>query len=321
MTTSPALAEGRQEVTGFNLTTPEQHNAPPSNPSTYEQRTPSPSGHLEHQQNIPRRSSPAELPLTPPSSNGTFKAVNRIIAAFKDLQSGKSPREVEFLIEWEDYCELQDQLELDKELSDYVRCKLRCVNLNTPKIMNLRENLNRYDYDPKDKRLLLRMPTRVHELVLDRLDKEIERQIGQIRAGSGEAAILAAKIYCGRSSTFKLPSSDKKQSKNDPDASWYHARLRDHPVVVLEVSYSQRTENVHKRASRYIRDSRAGVRAVVVIDIDYNAEEEHTARNATYSVYRPELQDNKLRAVPYPNQKVLHHHERVFSYISHLTSS
>ena len=89
----------------------------------------------EHQENVLPLASPTEdhPHLAPPSATRIPKQVSQIVGFLRKLQAGIHPSSgewSEFPLEQEHYRELQHQLDLDKELSGYVRNKLRCVNFH-----------------------------------------------------------------------------------------------------------------------------------------------------------------------------------------------
>ncbi|KAF2803432.1 uncharacterized protein BDZ99DRAFT_173209 [Mytilinidion resinicola] len=106
---------------------------------------------LTQHQNITPPSSFAEPPLTPPPTDEKpFAQAHRVIALFKEIRAGRHikrhPR-TEFQLATGDYDEIECRLERS-ELSGYVKDKIR------------------YDYGGKSDRLVVRMPTAVHELFI-----------------------------------------------------------------------------------------------------------------------------------------------------------
>ena len=82
---------------------------------------------------------------------------------------------------------------------------------------------SRYDYDAIYHRLVVRMPTAVHELFVARVEDTIFKRLKSIREGSDGAAAFARKIYPTRSTGIYLPVDDATpdiKSKHEPDASF-----------------------------------------------------------------------------------------------------
>lgn len=137
-------------------------------------------------------------------------------------------------------------------------------------------------------RLVVRMPTDVHELFLDRVEDAIRSQLKDIRSGSSKAAYFARKVRPARSSTICFPVENaisNANSKYEPDASFRHADAK-YPGVIIEVAYSQKRTRLGRLAEDYLLDSNASVRVVVGLNIEYG---EKRSRKATVSVWRTHI--------------------------------
>ncbi|KAF2804423.1 uncharacterized protein BDZ99DRAFT_525631 [Mytilinidion resinicola] len=100
--------------------------------------------------------------------------------------------------------------------------------------------MGRYDYDEESDRLVVRMPTAVHELFITRVEDAIFSQLKSISDGLGAAAAFAQKVYPARSTEIYFPVdsvSSGRKSKHEPDASFWHNDAQ-YPGVVIEVAYS-----------------------------------------------------------------------------------
>lgn len=92
---------------------------------------------------------------------------------------------------------------------------------------------SRYDYDAIYHRLVVRMPTAVHELFVACVEDAIFSQLKSIRKGSDSAAAFARKVYPTRSTEIYLPVDDATpdiKSKHEPDASF---AIKMHDILVL----------------------------------------------------------------------------------------
>lgn len=162
----------------------------------------------------------------------------------------------------------------------------------------------RYDYDEENCRLVVRMPSAVHELFIDGLEDEIRSQLKAIRGGSDAKAQFAQKVRAARSTEIRFAANaSSSQSKYEPDASFGHIDAQ-YPGVVIEVAYSQKKKRLGRLAENYLLDSDASVRVVVGLDIEYGKD----SCKATLSIWRPELSDSpsgpELRAVDVVADKV-----------------
>lgn len=148
-------------------------------------------------------------------------------------------------------------------------------------------DVNRYDYDVEKHRLVVRMPTAVHELFIARVEDAVLSQLKSIRKGSDDAAAFAQKVDSARSTELHFPVTDDssgKKSKYEPDASFWHDDA-EYPGVIVEVAYSQKKKRLRRLAENYLLDSDASVR-VVGFNIGYGVNE---SREATLSVWRPQF--------------------------------
>ena len=153
---------------------------------------------------------------------------------------------------------------------------------------------SRYDYDAIYHRLVVRMPTAVHELFVARVEDAIFSQLKSIRKGSDGAAAFARKIYPTRSTEIYLPVDDTTpdiKSKHEPDASFCHTDAR-YPGVIIEVAYSQKKKSLSRLAEDYLLDSDTGIQVVIGLDIEYGKKE---SRKATLSVWRAYVDGNEIR--------------------------
>ncbi|KAL5406973.1 hypothetical protein PMIN04_011852 [Paraphaeosphaeria minitans] len=219
-------------------------------------------------------SSFANHPLTPPPTDEKqFAQVHRVIALFEEIRTGKHIKRhpwTEFQLAEGDYDEIERQLERDEVLSGYVKDKIR------------------YDYSRESDRLVVRMPTAVHERFIARVEDAIFSQLKSIRAGSGDAAVFAQKVYPARSTEIYFPVDNvapDRRSKHEPDASFWHDDAQ-YPGVVIEVAYSQKKKRLGRLAEDYLLDSDANIRIVVGLDIQYGKK---GSCKATLSAWRTKL--------------------------------
>lgn len=158
--------------------------------------------------------------------------------------------------------------------------------LQRPRRPRLTEDFGRYDYDGDKRRLVVRTPTGVHELFIDRVEDEIRSQLKAIRSGSDRKARFAQKVQPARPTEILFAASaSSSKSKYEPDASFGHDDAQ-YPGVIIEVAYSQKKTRLGRLAENYLLDSDASVRVVVGLDIEYGKKK---SRKATLSIWRPQL--------------------------------
>jgi hypothetical protein len=165
---------------------------------------------------------------------------------------------------------------------------------------------DRYDYNRRKNQLIIRMPTAVHEIFLDRVVDAIRTQLKQLCDGSSRAALFAQKVHPRGSAIIHFPNDDPSSttSKHEPDASFYHDDAL-YPGVIIEVAYSQKRKMLSQLADDYLLDSDASVQVVVGLDIEYGKK---GSRMATLLVWRAQIahtaDGDELRAVQEVADKV-----------------
>ena len=172
-----------------------------------------------------------------------------------------------------------------------------------PGLLGWWEDKVRHDWDAQDGRLVLRMPSALHERFTASIERTIYGAIGELaqrveenaekgggkQAGDdGKLAAELRRVYEGGSTTVqlkappklvRLPGSsqesdsssehEEKVVKRSPDASYYHPSQPYHPTLVIEVSYSQRQKDLPRLVESYIIESAHAIRAVLCIKLPY----------------------------------------------------
>lgn len=121
--------------------------------------------------------------------------------------------------------------------------------------------MHRYEYTEESRRLVVRMPTAVHEVFIARIEDAVFSEVKLIREGSDEAAAFARRINPARCTEIHLPI-ESGTSKHEPDAAFWHDSAQ-YPGVIIEVAYSQKSRELDRRAEDYLLDSDNSVRVVV----------------------------------------------------------
>jgi hypothetical protein len=75
----------------------------------------------------------------------------------------------------------------------------------------------RYDYDEDKRKLVVRMPTEIHERFIDKVENDIRSQLRRIQNGSGKKAEFAQNVHAARSTHIRLGASTSSKSKYEPD--------------------------------------------------------------------------------------------------------
>jgi|SRR5947207_14985027 len=115
----------------------------------------------------------------------------------------------------------------------------------------------RYDYYKQ--KLVIRMPSGLHELFIRKVDNDITNQLKAI----GESVDVARYIDSLGSADLKF-----EESRHSPDAAFKHRNSR-YPHLVIEVSYSQKQKDLAYLADDYIVESNESIGMVIGLDIEY----------------------------------------------------
>lgn len=173
----------------------------------------------------------------------------------------------------------------------------------------------RYDYSTESDRLVVRMPTAVHQLFVARIEDAIFSQLKSIREGLGAAASFAQKVYPARSTEVHFPVYDTitgRNSKHEPDASFWHDDAK-YPGVVIEVAYSQKKKRLGRLAEDYLLDSDANIRVVVGLDIEYGKKGSRRAAVSTRRTHPVHTADgDELQVVQEATDEVCYLIERLY---------
>ncbi|KAF2472781.1 uncharacterized protein BDR25DRAFT_333100 [Lindgomyces ingoldianus] len=237
---------------------------------------------IMEQQDVSPPLSFREPPLTPPSTNKkpAAEAQHRVIALFNRIQAGRYTEGnnwIEYWLATGEFDQIQSNLQQDDALLKYAEASIR------------------YDYDETKRRLVVRMPTGVHEFFVDKVEDNIRTQLKVISKGPGRTAQFAKNLRPARSTEIRFTGS---KSRYHPDISFGRKGAK-FPGVIFEIAYSQL--RLDRLAESYIVDSNANIRVVVGLDIAYGKE----SRKATLSVWRPQISNKTLVVVAEATDEVI----------------
>ncbi|KAK5654113.1 hypothetical protein OQA88_7544 [Cercophora sp. LCS_1] len=140
-----------------------------------------------------------------------------------------------------------------------------------------------YDYFPQLAKFVLRMAGAIHENVIGRFERLVTRQLDIIEQSNDQvAADFARDIHPGGS-----PKIKRDGSSHYPDGSFAHEDATEFGVI-LEVSHSQKRQDLPFLADDYILGSNGLTQAVIGIDIDYQG------KGARVMVWRPKTTKNEI---------------------------
>lgn len=105
------------------------------------------------------------------------------------------------------------------------------------------------DYFPPSERLVLRMPTKVHEQFSRSLSGRISEQLCLLADEPGSAADFAKNIRDVGSATIR--PRDPEYGTHDPDSSFQHLKSP-LPTVIVEIAHSQQGGTLRTLAEEYI---------------------------------------------------------------------
>ncbi|CZT48682.1 uncharacterized protein RSE6_09421 [Rhynchosporium secalis] len=205
-------------------------------------------------------SDPPTPPLTTDAKiSGRVAAILRV---FEGCKNGYPPSEpwTEYKLSSEEHEDLQRRLEDDVELWGYVHDKVR------------------YDYDLIRGKLIIRMPTTLHNTFACELVTAIKEGFESLKRSQVETRPFINKII-SLSGEIHFEENGKK-FKHEPDIRFHHEDAA-WPGVIIEVSYSQKRKSLIDLAENYLLASDGGIRVMVGIDIEYKK-----LKEASMSIWR-----------------------------------
>ncbi|KAK0646706.1 hypothetical protein B0T16DRAFT_414126 [Cercophora newfieldiana] len=134
----------------------------------------------------------------------------------------------------------------------------------------------KYDYFPQLAKFVLRMAGTIHENVVSGFESLVTEQLIDIRRGNDQIAANIARGIRARGS----PKIERDGGSHYPDGSFKHKDATELSVI-LEVSHSQKRQDLPFLADDYILGSNGLTQAVIGIDLDYQG------KGARVIVWRP----------------------------------
>ncbi|EMT69273.1 hypothetical protein FOC4_g10000585 [Fusarium odoratissimum] len=146
----------------------------------------------------------------------------------------------------------------------------------------------RFDYEPKSGRIILRMPSPIHDKFAASLVSFIEQEILRIGRENSKVRGFTSQLHTEGSSRIFLPYEEKRENgdtipkelRRQPDGQ-FRLEGAKYPGLVFEVSYSQDKKQLSKLARQYIHYTDGNIKAVICIDINYGNTQ------STISLWKP----------------------------------
>jgi hypothetical protein len=145
----------------------------------------------------------------------------------------------------------------------------------------------------------------LHERFISQVVEDIVAQLNKVGLETRERGRFARDIGHVGSSRISLLSSSSKPptpSRREPDASFRHIDA-EYPGVVIEVSYSQKRDDLPRLADDYLLGSDGSTRVLIGLDVEYRG-----SRKATVSIWRPQYtlngEQEEFRAVQTVQEEV-----------------
>ncbi|OOF95831.1 hypothetical protein ASPCADRAFT_405533 [Aspergillus carbonarius ITEM 5010] len=137
----------------------------------------------------------------------------------------------------------------------------------------------RFAYYPDISTMIIKIPTREHEITHTNIGETVTIQIRNMGIPRDEYLALGATIYVG-------PTASKKES----DAAWINPTLRpkhdDWPFLVMEVGVSESLSRLRQDVAWWISNSRGQVRIVLLIQVTRSSKrivlEKYIPKEAVY---------------------------------------
>ncbi|KAK5651293.1 hypothetical protein OQA88_12637 [Cercophora sp. LCS_1] len=141
----------------------------------------------------------------------------------------------------------------------------------------------KYDYFPQLAKFVLRMAGTIHEFVVDGFKGLVRDQLTDISRGNDQVAADFARDVCPTGS----PKIERDGGSHCPDGSFAHEDATELGVI-LEVSHSQKRQDLPFLADEYILGSNGLTQAIIGIDLDYQG------KGARVMVWRPKTTKKEI---------------------------
>ncbi|TKA65017.1 hypothetical protein B0A49_07420 [Cryomyces minteri] len=139
----------------------------------------------------------------------------------------------------------------------------------------------RYDYAHDTQHFIIRMPTRLHDTLIARVVARLKEQLDTISSTNAEIRKTIKKISPGMQWTVPLNFTPRSPDYVFGFMATYW------PPLVLEISYSQKREDLDDLAYSYVHDSGGEIKTVVGLDTEYTPPRRSTkTKKATLNVWR-----------------------------------
>lgn len=182
--------------------------------------------------------------------------------------------------------QLKRRFETGQEVKAYAKFELSRQRYSQLR-SRIEQSFRRFDYEPERERLIIRMPSAVHDIFSASLANEVTNQLRSVGKTDPSTAHFVSQIVSGASSEIDLngsnPGGSGPQLSRQPDQQFQHKKAV-FPGVVVEISYAQDGKHLGKLAQSYILESNGGIRAVVGIDINSRG-----SQPSTVSLWRASL--------------------------------
>ncbi|KAK0723841.1 hypothetical protein B0T21DRAFT_44219 [Apiosordaria backusii] len=137
----------------------------------------------------------------------------------------------------------------------------------------------KYDYFPQLAKFVLRMAGTLHEAVERRFEGLVTEQLIDIRRGNDQiAADFARDVHATGS-----PKIERDGGSHCPDGSFAHKNATELGVI-LEISHSQKLQELPFLADEYILGSKGLTQVVIGIDLEYR---KNKGKEARVVIWRP----------------------------------
>ena len=128
------------------------------------------------------------------------------------------------------------------------------------------------------------MPGTLHESFIFLIAQDILCQLQTIGQGSSPSAIFAGNIE--NSASAEISFEETGYGSHQPDIAFQHFEAQ-YPGVIVELSHSQKKDELSRLAHEYILGSDADIRVMIGIDVEYKG-----SKKASVSIWRPRIEVN-----------------------------
>lgn len=182
------------------------------------------------------------------------------------------------------YCALQENYRGEYRGSDWLKFKNVTPDAFEALVLafeNATKEYIRYDYDPTEQLLILRIPEgQPHGFMKNGLQKAISKHLHtrlELAIASGPYREALRSIQAAINPVIEVPIKLPDSAEKRPDIAFYYGDYA-FPPLVVEVGHSQKSEDLPALARKYIESTDGDISTALMVDLGYRNRVERTTQ-------------------------------------------